>query len=72
MTRPGPIVSALFCAALRSTLQAFARPAAFHIPSAGLSSMMSSEFFREFIPPSILEEVRLARHNILHMHGREV
>ncbi|OAM86939.1 uroporphyrinogen decarboxylase family protein [Termitidicoccus mucosus] len=44
----------------------------FHIPSADLSSMLSREFFREFALPSILEEVRLAGRNILHMDGRGV
>lgn len=44
----------------------------FHIPGADLSAMLSKDCFREFILPSLKEEVKVARHNVLHLDGKGV
>lgn len=44
----------------------------FHIPGADLAAMLSNESFKEFILPSIQEEVKIAKHNVFHMDGKGV
>ena len=44
----------------------------FHIPGMDLSSMLSREQFREFVLPVLQREVKVARHNVLHMDGKGV
>lgn len=43
-----------------------------HIPSCDFSAMISSEQFREFYLPALLDEVRLAKNIIFHLDGAGV
>ncbi len=44
----------------------------FHIPGTDLAAMLSREQFREFILPCLKEEVKVAKHIVLHMDGKGV
>lgn len=44
----------------------------FHVPGADLSSMLGRDTFREFVLPALQQEVKVARHNVLHMDGKGV
>lgn len=44
----------------------------FHVPGCDLAAMLSREQFREFILPGLKEEVKVAKHNVLHMDGTGV
>lgn len=44
----------------------------FHVPGIDLASMFSRDNFQEFLLPSLKEEVKVAKHNVLHMDGKGV
>ena len=44
----------------------------FHIPGADFSAMVSNDAFREFILPTIKDEVKVAKHNVFHVDGKGV
>lgn len=44
----------------------------FHIPGVDVSAMLGEEQFRKFILPTLQAEVKVAKHNVLHMDGKGV